>query len=617
MKLFAMGGSYGSSATSIASTISKADGSFVFGSFVCPSPTVGTFISGIGGNSGGGTNSAIGLMALLGKCGNLNPSTVIVVNELTTVAGEFALAQFADGPGQNIGAPATNALGLNNAMSLAISNLADATTGSPASFLPSAGQCDAVPPPLNCSGLTRMNTLANILAACVNSSGPSSAACSTLFSNTGTPASGTTLEAVHAIATSPGLNVSAIFGVQGPAATQSYQPTLGSAPTDWTISLNYTGGGLNSPLGIAVDASGNAWVANNGGSGSVTKMNSLGTALSPPSGFTGGGLSNPVGIAIDVLGNAWQANNGGIINGGPSNGISSVTELSPSGLPLSPSAGFAAGSLTSASGVTIDLNSLVWVVDNGGNSMLELCGAISKNCPTKSPAYNTGDVISGSPHTGGGLNNPAFAAIDASNLVWVANNGHGTGIGSSVSELCGSTTTNCPASAPATGDPISGPNGYGANGGGGLLAPLFISVDLVGNVWVANTANNNLSEFCGAITANCPPQVPPLKTGDPISPASGYTGGGLNTPVGIVVDASGNLWIANSGNNSVTETSSIGQALSPSTGFTGGGLNRPSGPAVDASGNLWLTNTGNNSLTELVGAARPVKVPLIGPPTLP
>jgi DNA-binding beta-propeller fold protein YncE len=41
------------------------------------------------------------------------------------------------------------------------------------------------------------------------------------------------------------------------------------------------------------------------------------------------------------------------------------------------------------------------------------------------------------------------------------------------------------------------------------------------------------------------------------------------------------------------------------------------GIAVDASGNLWVTNFGDDTLTEFVGIAAPVKTPLLGPPQAP
>ena len=50
-----------------------------------------------------------------------------------------------------------------------------------------------------------------------------------------------------------------------------------------------------------------------------------GTALSGPSGFTGGGLNSPKGVAIDHSGNIWLANNGG----------ASLSEFNSSGTALS------------------------------------------------------------------------------------------------------------------------------------------------------------------------------------------------------------------------------------------------------------------------------------------
>ena len=51
-------------------------------------------------------------------------------------------------------------------------------------------------------------------------------------------------------------------------------------------------------------------------------------------------------------------------------------------------------------------------------------------------------------------------------------------------------------------------------------------------------------------------------------------------------------------------------ALSPNAGYSGGGLSTPTGLAIDNSGNVWVTNTGDSSLTEFVGAAAPVVTPL-------
>jgi len=46
-------------------------------------------------------------------------------------------------------------------------------------------------------------------------------------------------------------------------------------------------------------------------------------------------------------------------------------------------------------------------------------------------------------------------------------------------------------------------------------------------------------------------------------------------------------------------------------------LIEPYAVAIDASGNAWVSNAGNDTVTEFIGAATPVKTPLVGPPVLP
>ena len=61
----------------------------------------------------------------------------------------------------------------------------------------------------------------------------------------------------------------------------------------------------------------------------------------------------------------------------------------------------------------------------------------------------------------------------------------------------------------------------------------------------------------------------------------------------------------------MTELNTLGKALSPADGFKAfGAINAPyNGIAVDRSGNVWIANAGNNTITEFVGAAAPVATP--------
>jgi hypothetical protein len=92
---------------------------------------------------------------------------------------------------------------------------------------------------------------------------------------------------------------------------------------------------------------------------------------------------------------------------------------------------------------------------------------------------------------------------------------------------------------------------------------------------------------------------------------SPFTGGGLNGSEGIAIDGTGNVWVANTSNDSVTELTSAGVAVSGSLGFTGGGLSGPRGIAIDGSGDAWVANTSSGGFSEFIGAATPVITPLV------
>jgi streptogramin lyase len=328
--------------------------------------------------------------------------------------------------------------------------MVDAANGEPAAFLPTAESCASGSPPINCSALGRLTALGNSLAACVNSAG-GSVQCTDLFSYTN---SANTLQATLFTVRNPGLvNIAEIYSLS--TRNSVFTPGLSAAPTDWTIALRFTGGGILNPTAIAMDAGGNAWVAN--GNGSVSKFSPLGTALSPVSGFTGGGLSSPQGIAIDQKGHVWLANNGN----------NSVTELSDTGAALSPDEGFIGGGLSSPRAIAIDQRGNVWAPNFKTSSVSEL----SPTGAALSP--ETG-------FTGGGLSEPTSIAIDADNNVWVPNSGPISGPDANpVTELS------------ATGAPLSPAGGFPLSNAFTASLDLSIAVDPHGNLWLADGISEN------------------------------------------------------------------------------------------------------------------------------
>ncbi len=546
---------YGSTPTVLAETTTDGGGNFNIPSFTCPAPAAQVYAVATGGNTvaAAGPNSAIALMAALNSCANFIGE--VNIDEVTTIASVYALAQFMNPSNpRQIGTVARYPVGLANAAST-VPNLANLDLGVAAAFL-STG--------LNSP--RTLNSLADIIAPCVDSSGPLSAQCKVLFAPAtppGGPAPTNTLAAALDIALNPVNNAALLFELQPAIPFAPYQPALGSAPTAWTLSLNYTGGGLDQPSGIAVDYFGNVWTSNLGND-SVTKLAPNGAPVSPSSGFVGGGLSlgsQPSGVAIDSAHNAWVANFGN----------DSVTELFLEGAPISPDTGFTGGGLSRPTAIA-ETGDRAWIANLSGSvTVLDVNGH-----PT-SP---------GSGFTGAGLGVPNAIAI-GDGSAWIANLPAFADPFGNITELSN------------LGAPISPSSGFV---GGGVNEPVAIAVDPQGNAWVANFSGNSITELSPA--------------GTPLSPSSGFVGG-LNRPFGIAVDSAGNAWAANSGNDSVTELRSSGMPLSPATGFAGSGLANPHSMALDGSGNIWIANVNNNTVTELIGLASPIAPPLVGPPFKP
>ena len=526
-------------------------GSFtITGDYSC-TPNTQVYLYSLGGDPGAGVNSAAGLLAALGNCpssGSFLASIPFIneVNEVTTIAAAYAMAGFATDATHVSSSGTTLAqTGIANAFANA-ANLADIASGAALAKTPAGN--GTVPQ-------ATINTLGNILASCVNSTGPASTPCSTLLSSTlgggstGTTPTDTATAAIN-IAHNPGVNITSLYGLSTP--TPPFAPVVGSVPNDFTIAVNFTGGGISIATGVAVDAVGNVWMSNNFSSRITELAAGTGAFLSGSGGFGGGGLNRPDDIAVDTLGNVWATNGGN----------ASLTKLNgTNGNPISGTNGYASSGLTMPQRIAFDGTGNAWVTDGEINA--------AKFDGT------TGAAISGTIgyYVGGGQ--ASGIAIDTSGSAWIANF-------SSIVKLN------------SDGRIASGSNGFT---GGGLAFATRIAIDASGNAWTSNVSNNSVSKFSS--------------TGVAISPSTGYIGGGLAGPAGVAIDGDGNVWASNQNNNSVTcLNGGTGAAITPSTGYTGNGLRVPDGVAIDGSGNLWVINFGNANLTEFIGVAAPVVTPL-------
>jgi len=310
LQLYAVGNTgYGSAATPLFSPtiITTATGGFTFPSNYCPSANPGAlvFLVGSGGQPAGAGTNITNLneaeMAVLGPCNRLNSSRHIRINGLTTIAAVWALAPFMSGTTNaydHIGSSSTNPKGIQLAFEAAqeVTNTSTGAIGG--TTLPAGATL-----PTN-----ELNTLADILGQCINSAGGAEgdgSNCGKLFldapnaAGTGYPTD--TITSALNIAQNPARNVSALFNLVPP--TPVFESVLPSAPNAWTVAIQYTGGGLNAPIAVAADRSGNIWFVNSGAS-SVSEFDNLGNSKLGATGVSTG-TGAPTGLAIDPGGNAW------------------------------------------------------------------------------------------------------------------------------------------------------------------------------------------------------------------------------------------------------------------------------------------------------------------------
>jgi hypothetical protein len=119
--------------------------------------------------------------------------------------------------------------------------------------------------------------------------------------------------------------------------------------------------------------------------------------------------------------------------------------------------------------------------------------------------------------------------------------------------------------------------------GGGFKQPYGVAIDGSGNVFVADWGNNAVNEIpFGCVNAGCVISL----------------GSGFNGPEGVAVDGSGNVFVSSWGDNSVKEILAAGGYTTVQT--LGSGFTNPFGVAVDASGNVFVADLGNNAVKEIL-----------------
>ncbi len=144
--------------------------------------------------------------------------------------------------------------------------------------------------------------------------------------------------------------------------------------------------------------------------------------------------------------------------------------------------------------------------------------------------------------------------------------------------------------------------------GSEIDGPGNMAIDRDGNVW--STTNNYTFNADDSLPACAGGAVSELTPTGADAPGAPFSGGGVSgAGFGIAIDTIGNVWVSNFGfagtgcaqtppADSVSELSGLGTVLSAASGFTQGPIAAPQGTAVDQGGNVWIANFGNNTVTE-------------------
>ncbi len=429
-----------------------------------------------------------------------------------------------------------------------------------------------------------------------------------------------------------------------------------------------TNAGLYLPDGVTVDARGNLFIADSGNN-VVRKVGTNGIIMIVAGdggyGYSGDGgaatnaeLWGPYGVAVDATGNVFIAdNNNNVIRKVETNGI--ITTVAGNGMPGYSGDGGAPtnAELAYPSGLALDTAGNLFIADSSNNRIrkVETNGII-----TTVAGNGVGD---GGAATNAQLNFPQGVAVDTAGNLFISDsddsrvrkvetNGIITTVaGSGVEGYWGDggAATNAQLALPdgvavdvngnlfisdfldnvirkvwtnGTITTLAGDGTMGYSGDGGaatnaeLAYPCGVAVDALGDLFIADGDIREV-ETNGIINTVA---GDPFAEGDYSGDGGMATNAGLDNPQDVVVDATGNLFIADTLNNVIREvgtngiiTTAAGNGYDAGTGGYGGGyagdggaatnaeLFNPAGVAVDAVGNLFIADSSNNRIRQ-VGA---------------
>ena len=299
-------------------------------------------------------------------------------------------------------------------------------------------------------------------------------------------------------------------------------------------------------------------------------------------------FDHPFGLALDQSGNIYVADQANSVIRTISQAAVVNTLAGTPGVTGALNGAATLASFNKPFGVAVDGSGNVYVADAGNN----LIRKIAVN-GTVSNFAGTGLAGAADGKDSASFNSPLGVAVDGSGNVYVADYGN--------DEIRKIT----PAGLVST---LAGKAGLAGNADGLDTAARFnlpesLVVDENGNIFVADNGNNEVRKVT---TAGLVSTIAGNGSTGKIN--GNGTAASFNSPFGIAIDGAGNLYVADSGNNLIREISLAGQvstfAGSGAKGSADAGalqatFNTPAGIVVDASGNVYVSDENNNIIRKI------------------
>ena len=355
--------------------------------------------------------------------------------------------------------------------------------------------------------------------------------------------------------------------------------------------------GLNDPEGVAVDASGNVYIADTGNN-AVKEWNAAAQTVST---FVSTGLASPYAVAVDASGNVYIADTGnnaikelsrafvpsGAVSVGMAAGNGSLSAVLPAGESLAgvfvPTSN---ESWLTIDGVSNGVVEFSFTADSGASRTADITLLGQQIAVTQAPALGTYTLLEG-PAAGSDsvVVEDTVAWTAAANASWLSTSSSGAGNGVatlSFTQNTGATRTGTLTIAGSTLTVTQAGGNYVAASPPTTLVNTIsagaLAVDASGNVYIADSNDNAVKEWNAATQT-----------------VTTLVSSGLFHPSGVAVDAAGNVYIADTNDNAVKEWNAATQTVST---LVSSGSSALFDVAVDASGNVYIADSDDDALKE-------------------